>query len=202
MCFSLRIAASTALIFLAACTSGAPQATKAAPGNDIQRAPENLLLPGVRVEAPPKPGSNASAPTFPHDDPTPVSEAPFVANSAQGAASLVQTYYALLEAGRSAAAYRLWSGEGEASGLTPAAFAERRSRYREYHAEIFAPGEIEGAAGSLYVEVPVRVYGRTASGEAFSRRGTVTLRRVNDVPGSTPEQRRWHIARSDVEPPR
>ena len=56
---------------------------------------------------------------------------------------------------------------------------------------------MEGAAGSSYVTVPVVVYGR-APGGAFSRSGSATLRRVNDVPGSTEVQRRWHIERIEL----
>src|SRR3546814_13608364 len=77
-------------------------------------------------------------------------------------------------------------------------FKESFSKYQEYHANIGAPGRIEGAAGSLYVEVPVQVYGRLNTGEEFNMLGSVQLRRVNDVPGSTPEQRKWHIAASNV----
>jgi len=55
-------------------------------------------------------------------------------------------------------------------------------------AEVYAPHAPEGAAGSVYVEVPVRV---TAAGVA--RDATVTLRRGKEVPGSTPDQRRWRI---------
>ena len=135
-----------------------------------------------------------------NNDRTPVSEAPFTETSAQGAANVVQTYYALLEAGHYPDARRLWSGVGEASGKTEAAFADSFRRFREYHAEVGAPGQIEGAAGSLYVDVPVRVYGRLRNGQSFEKRGTVTLRRANDVPGSTADQRRWHIARMDVAP--
>ena len=168
-------------------------------------AETNLAVPvPVEANASAPPGNAAAEapvePTRPSDR-TPVSEAPFAETSAQGAANVVQTYYALLEAGRAADAWRLWGGGGEASNLSQAAFAERLRRYRDYHAEVFAPGAMEGAAGSSYVDVPVRVYGHTADGRAFSRRGTVTLRRVNDVPGSTAEQRRWHLYRSDVEPP-
>ena len=50
------------------------------------------------------------------------------------------------------------------------------------------------------VEVPVQVYGRLADGRPFNMLGPMTLRRVNDVPGSTAEQRRWHIAESGVRP--
>ena len=50
------------------------------------------------------------------------------------------------------------------------------------------------------VEVPVVVYGRLKSGEPVHMKGPVTLRRVNDVPGSTAEQRRWHISQSGIRP--
>ena len=61
---------------------------------------------------------------------------------------------------------------------------------------------MEGAAGSIYVEGPVRVYGKTTAGADFSNRGVATLRRVNDVPGSTAEQRRWQVYNVSVDTPR
>ena len=63
-----------------------------------------------------------------------------------------------------------------------------------------APGEIEGAAGSLYVEVPVRTYGVTTTGGKFDEPAVVTLRRVNNVDGATPAQLRWHITTVDQPP--
>jgi hypothetical protein len=69
--------------------------------------------------------------------------------------------------------------------------------YREIHANIGGPGQAEGAAGSVYVDVPVQLYGRLRDGKEFNARGTMTLRRVNDVPGSTAEQRKWHIYKAD-----
>jgi hypothetical protein len=141
----------------------------------------------VRPAEPPAPGRPGGL----ADDRKPIAEAPFAATGAQGAAAVVQAYYALVEAGRYAAARRLW-GDGAASGLSEKAFAAGFARYRDYHAQIGAPGAVEGAAGSLYVEVPVVLYGRTPDG-AFTRKAKVTLRRVNDVPGSTAEDRRWHI---------
>ncbi len=84
--------------------------------------------------------------------------------------------------------------------MSEQAFARSFDRYAQYDAQVGAPGEIEGAAGSLYVEVPVVVYGRLKSGEEVHMNGPVTLRRVNDVPGSTVEQRRWHISASGVKP--
>lgn len=151
-------------------------------------SPENsAAAPPVQPAAP---GTPAGLP----DDRTPVSEAPFATASAQGAADTVQHYYALIEAGKYAEARRLWASGGDASGKTESEFAADFRNYRDYHAEVGAPGRIEGAAGSLYVDVPVQLYGRLKDGSPFREPGTVTLRRVNDVPGATAEQRRWHIS--------
>jgi len=110
--------------------------------------------------------------------------------SAQGAATVVETYYALIEAGKYRDAFAL---REHTDTMTPAQFAAGFAQYAEYHATVGAPSEIQGAAGSLYVEVPVQLYGRMKDGKPFGAAGTITLRRVNDVPGSTAEQRRWRI---------
>jgi hypothetical protein len=65
------------------------------------------------------------------------------------------------------------------------------------HLEIGNLGEPEGAAGSIYVTMPVIYYGDAKDGQPFRRSAEVILRRVNDVPGSTEAQRRWHIERID-----
>ena len=68
-------------------------------------------------------------------------------------------------------------------------------RYPEVHLEIGKLGETEGAAGSIFVTEPVVFYGKKSGGGDFRRPADIILRRVNDVPGSTEEQRRWHIER-------
>lgn len=58
-------------------------------------------------------------------------------------------------------------------------------------------GDAEGAAGSLYYEAPAVIDfpdGRP------SRRGTIVLRRANDVPGASAEQLVWRIERSSTVP--
>ena len=146
--------------------------------------------------APPPPGSPGGLP----DDRTPVSEAAFTPQSAQGAANVVQTYFALVADKKYAEAWNLWSDGGKASGMSAGDFAASFDKYASYNAEIGAPGEIEGAAGSLYVAVPVVVYGKLKTGEPVNMKGQVRLRRVNEVPGATPEQLRWHIAETALKP--
>jgi hypothetical protein len=152
--------------------------------------------PAVDEVEPPAPGQPGGLP----DDRTPISEAPFLPTSPQGAANVAQTYYALIGEGRYADAWALWSGGGQASGLDRAAFVASFAPYASYHAQVGGPSDSEGAAGSIFVQVPVVIYGRLKTGAELHRSGVVTLRRVNDVPGSSAEQRRWHISRIDLKP--
>ena len=164
-------------------TSGCSQETVPPATNETSN--NAMVQTPLTPPAPGEPGGLA-------DDRTPLPEGPIDPKSAQGAGQVLQQYFALLEAGKESQADKLWSGSG-----APAEFSNRLAQYREIHANIGAPGDPEGAAGSIYVDVPVQLYGRLKDGKEFNARGTMTLRRVNDVPGSTEEQRRWHIYRAD-----
>jgi hypothetical protein len=130
-----------------------------------------------------------------------VSESPFTPDSAQGAANVVQTYFALLEEGKYRQAHTLWDDGGKASGMNEAAFAASFGKYSEYHAQIGAPGEIDAGAGQRYVTVPVQLYGRLKAGAApFHARGEVTLHRVGDIDGATAQQKTWHIRTISAKP--
>ena len=146
---------------------------------------------------PPEPGTPGGLP----DDRTPISEAPFAPDSAQGAANVVQTYYALLEQGKYRQAWTLWDDGGKASGMSPEAFAASFARYSEYHANIGAPGRVDAGAGQRYVTVPVQVYGRLKQGaRPVYMLGSVTLHRVADIDGATAAQKSWHIRSADIKP--
>ena len=105
----------------------------------------------------------------------------------------MRAYYQALAARDYRAAWALWRGEGEASGQSYEQFARGFERTATTAVEITGPAPIEGAAGSSYAAVPVRVHATTTSGERQEYAGTYTLRRVNDVPGATAAQLRWHI---------
>ena len=54
-------------------------------------------------------------------------------------------------------------------------------------------GTMEGAAGSSYYTSDAEITATDADGRPVRLEGPIVLRRANDVPGSTAEQRRWHI---------
>jgi hypothetical protein len=194
MIFANRAALLLTVLALAACdrqdasTNNSSAQNQATDNQTFETVPPNEDVNEAPLQ--PTPVGNAA-------DRTPVSEVSFTPESAQGAGDVMQNYFALIESGRFAQAYALWGNGGRASGMSQNDFAKSFSVYREVHGQVGAPGQIEGAAGSLYVTVPIGLYGRVASGEAFDRKGTATLRRVDDVPGSTAEQRKWHIEKID-----
>jgi hypothetical protein len=177
------------LLCLALAACGKPASTPAqSSAVPAVSPPQPVAYPPVEPREPGTPGG------FP-DDRTPLSEAPFTPTSAQGAADVMQHYYALIGQKRYAEALRLWGPAGQSASAFEASFGDKL----EYHGLVGSPGEIEGAAGSLFVTVPVQVYGRLRDGRELHQLGKATLRRVNDVPGSTAEQRTWHIERIDLQ---
>jgi len=115
--------------------------------------------------------------------PTPPREA-----SVEAARQVIRDYYAAVSRRDYRAAYRIWHG-----GRSYAHFRKGYARTRGARVILLKPGKPEGAAGSVFVELPVRVDAVLRSGTEQHFIGSYTLRRVNDVPGSTPAQRRWHI---------
>ena len=164
-------------------TAPAPPAAPAAPNAPAQpQAPQ--------APQPPEPGTPGGLP----DDRTPLPEpkAPIDPKSAEAAGQVVQHYGALIEQGRWSESWKLWSDPSAAKQ-----FDRNWRNDSEVHMEIGKPGDMEGAAGSSYVTVPVVFYGKMTAGGRFRKKASVILRRVNDVPGSTEAQRRWHIERID-----
>ena len=101
---------------------------------------------------------------------------------------VVRNYYAAVSRHDYRAAYALWHGKQSYPRFRAGYAATRGARVT-----FLKPGDAEGAAGSVYLELPVRVDATLRSGRRQHFVGSYTLRRVNDVDGSTPAQRRWHI---------
>jgi hypothetical protein len=134
------------------------------------------------TERPRSPAASLSEPKGPIDP-----------KSAEAAGQVVQHYGALIEQKRWDDAAKLW-GNSDAA----AEFDGKLESNQETHLEIGDLGRPEGAAGSIYLSVPVTLYGKDALGKQFRAKRMIVLRRVNDVPGSTEAQRRWHIERVET----
>ena len=181
-------------LWLAACGSGQPTAldeiVNGANATAVEETVEAEALNVMEPLDPPAPGTPGGLPV----DPEPIIEGPIDAASPQGAAQVVQLYYGLLEQKRFAEAQDLWGERAGPAQEAADAFARRFAGFSEIHANIGAPGNSEGAAGSVHVTVPVQVYARVqANAKPYYALRAVTLRRVNDVPGSTAGERQWHI---------
>ena len=121
---------------------------------------------------------------------------PIDPKSVEAAGQVVQKYFALIEQKSWTRSRTYWSDPASAK-----AFERSFRDDADVHGEIGELGEPEGAAGSIYVTEPVTFYGKTNAGGDYRRRADVILRRVNDVPGSTESQRRWHIERIEWKKP-
>lgn len=122
--------------------------------------------------------------------PTPT---PSVDRSVTAARAVVADYYAAIDRRRYPVAYRAWDRGGAASGQSAAGFARGFARTAHVVARVGAARDEEGAAGSSYVTVPVDVRAVLTDGRRQHFTGSYVLRAVNDVPGSTPDERRWHL---------
>jgi hypothetical protein len=162
------------IVLLAGCGRATDPANNAGSGPEAPVARQNAAAPPKPAPSEPKVLIEPKGPI----DPT----------SVEAAGQVVQHYGALIEEGRWTASRGYW-GSAEAAQ----AFERNFRDYADVHVEIGDLSDPEGAAGSIYVTEPVTFYGKTNGGGTYRGPADVTLRRVNDVDGSTAAQRRWHI---------
>jgi hypothetical protein len=120
------------------------------------------------------------------------------AGPAADAVAVLHRYFEAIDARDYRQAYELWSGKGEASKQTFEQFRDGFAETASVSVDT-SDGEprIEGAAGSQYATIPVRVDARTTSGEEKVFRGRYVLRR-SMVDGATDEQRSWRLYSADL----
>ena len=146
-----------------------------------------FMLAGCGRQEGSREGTSASTPV-----PVPDSIATADSTSPARAVAWIQDYYRAINEQRYRDAYAHWAGGGQASGKS---FEEFRNGFAEtdrVEVTVGTPGPIGAAAGSRYVEVPVRIQARSRAGAMQNYSGSYTLR-LSVVDGATPEQRSWHI---------
>jgi hypothetical protein len=117
-----------------------------------------------------------------------IASIPAAERSTEAAVAVVRRYYAAIEARDYRTAFGLWHGRYTLAQVR-AGYADTR----QVTVTPIPPFEADGGAGSIYCEVPVKVDAVLKDGHRQHFAGSFTLRRVNDVDGSTAAQRRWHI---------
>ncbi|MEX1022811.1 MAG: hypothetical protein WD058_06660 [Dehalococcoidia bacterium] len=115
----------------------------------------------------------------------------------QDAVETLQGYFAAIDAGDLQAAYDTWGDSGAASGQTFEEFSAGYADTESVTVDIGEPGDLDPAAGSRYLPIPVEITSTLTSGETQQFEGTYVLRR-SVVDGATAEQRAWSIYSADV----
>jgi hypothetical protein len=128
------------------------------------------------------------------------SEGPDSSASPAAAAQVIRDYYNAIEDHRYREAYDLWESGGTASGKSFVAFLNGWAQVIGIEATTGAPGPIGAAAGSRYVDVPVRVVAKIRGGATEVTTGSYRLRRTV-VDGATPDQRQWRIYSASLSGP-
>lgn len=149
----------------------------------------------VRTPSPtatPIPGNTAVSPT-----PT-LSPLPPDAKGVQAAIDIVHAYYDAINSRDYRKAYDLWSGRGEASKQTFEEFRDGFANTASVEVDTSGePGDLEGAAGSQYVTIPLRIKAKTKDGSEQNFGGEYVLRR-SMVDGATAEQREWRLYSASI----
>lgn len=155
------------------------------PGSSVTAAPESPDPAAVSAPTADAPDSQSSAPVEGS-----------IEEELRAATTVIEDYYAAINSGALDRAYLLWADSGRASGQT---LDEFRSGYTETARVEMSAGEgtLEGAAGSRFAEIPVRIDAVTRDGTAQRFEGSYVLRRAV-VDGATAEQRSWHIYSAEI----
>ena len=160
---------------LAACAS--PDDAPASPPSE----PSKTVNPAPGLEA------DLTAPPVQATDPT----------SVEAAADRLLAYLGAHAQGH-ADADTLWGPDGPPPSADLSAEPFRQPDVAVAAAVLDAPGEPEGAAGSVYLRLPATLTVRGSEGPIRTVQLAYTLRRVNGVPGAEPWQLRWTIDRVEA----
>lgn len=117
-------------------------------------------------------------------------------STAADAVQLIRNYYRWINQKKYQGAFNIWEKREDGyavNGQSFEKFAGGFSDTASVSVEIGEPGEIEGAAGSNYIEIPVVILAQTKSAKAQKFAGTYTMRSSNMA-----DDRSWYIYSAKV----
>jgi hypothetical protein len=125
-----------------------------------------------------------------------IAQAQSVPSTAQDAVQLIRNYYRWINQKKYEAAFGIWEKREDGNATNGQSFEKFENGFGDTAAvsvEIGEPGEIEGAAGSNYIEIPVVISAKTKSGQAQKFAGTYTMRSSNMA-----DDKSWYIYSAKV----
>ena len=123
-------------------------------------------------------------------------QAQSVPSTAQDAVQLIRNYYRWINQKKYEGAFGIWEKREDGNAVNGQSFEKFESGFSDtasVSVEIGEPGEIEGAAGSNYIEIPVVISAITTSGKPQKFAGTYTMRSSNMA-----DDRSWYIYSAKV----
>lgn len=129
--------------------------------------------------------------------PRPAACGPVKPDAAQAVATL-NRYYDAINAHDYDTAYAQWGSDGQASGKSFDAFRAGFGHTVSATLGIGKFDDVEGAAGSLYVTLPVTIDAKLDTGAHQRFVGSYVLRRVNGVDGASAASLRWHLQSANL----
>jgi len=107
------------------------------------------------------------------------------------AVQLIRNYYRWINQKKYLGAFNIWEKREDGNAANGQSFKKFESGFSNtayVSVQIGAPGEIEDAGGSNYIEIPVVISATIKSGQAQKFVGTYTMRSSNMA-----DDRRWYI---------
>ena len=125
-----------------------------------------------------------------------VAQAQSIPSPAQDAVQLIRNHYRWINQKKYEGAFNIWEKREDGNAANGQSFEKFESGFSDtatVSVEIGEPGEIEGAAGSNYIEIPVVISAMTKSGHAQKFAGTYTMRSSNMA-----DDKSWYIYSAKV----
>lgn len=181
-----RFWAATSIVALAACNPSSPS----------DGATTTVDLGDQPVETPPPPPSwapddspDAANDGYPDLTPSPLD--PVTERTETGARNVLLSFARAIELAEWDQAWAML-GNADREKWSRAEWREMFAGLEEISVAV-PDGRMEGAAGSSYYTSDATITARDADGRPVRYAGRIVLRRVNDIPGATEQQLRWHI---------
>jgi hypothetical protein len=117
-------------------------------------------------------------------------------STAEDAVQLIRNYYRWINQKKYQGAFNIWEKGEDGNAVNGQSFEKFVGGFSDtasVSVEIGAPGEIEGAAGSNYIQIPVIISATSTDGSQQKFAGTYTMRSSNMA-----DDKSWYINSAKV----